>query len=201
MKYVEFKGDNLDKVKEQALEELGKNENEVIIKSEEKKSLLKKTYIIKVYLIEDVANEIKNYLNEILSQMDIESQYEVKLRNEQISIKMFSNNNNILIGKNGKTLEALRVLIRQYIFNKIGAYPYILLDVEDYKEHQEHHLEYAARKIAKEVIKTKQPVVMDDMNSYERRIVHNALSKFDKISSESEGVEPHRHIIIKYKED
>ena len=114
---------------------------------------------------------------------------------------MFSDKNNILIGKNGQTLKALQTMIRQHIYREINAYPYIILDVENYKEKQVKHLEFLAKKLAKEVLSTKQPIVMDNMNSYERRVVHNALTKFKDIDTTSEGEEPNRHIVIKLKED
>ena len=64
-----------------------------------------------------------------------------------------------------------------------------------------NNLERTAKRIAKEVVKTKIDVKLDDMNSYERRIIHNALSNFKNISTTSEGEEPNRHIVISYKED
>ena len=204
MKYVEFQGKDLEELKREALEKLNISENDCVIKVDENKgSLFKgKSYTIKVYTIKDIAEEIKNYLKETLNNMGIdEIQFEVKIREEQISIKMFSNKNNILIGKDGKTLKALQTLIRQHIYREINTYPYILLDVENYKEKQIKNIEFLARRLAKEVLRTKQPIVMDNMNSYERRVVHNVLTKFDKLTSASEGVEPNRHIVIKYKEN
>ena len=75
------------------------------------------------------------------------------------------------------------------------------MDVENYKEKQLKNLEYLAKKLAKEVIQTRQTITMEDMNSYERRIVHNVLTTFKEISTNSEGEEPNRHIVIKIKED
>lgn len=54
-----------------------------------------------------------------------------------------------------------------------------------------------AKRIAKEVITTKVDVKLDNMNSYERRIIHNTLSNNNKVSTISEGEEPNRHVIIK----
>ena len=133
--------------------------------------------------------------------MGISANFELKIREEQINIKMFSDNNKILIGRDGKTLKALQTVIRQHVYREVGAYPYVLLDVENYKEKKINHLEYLTKKLAKEVLRTKQPIKMDDMNSYERRIAHNVLSKFDGLTSASEGEEPNRHIVIKIKED
>lgn len=203
MKYEEFSGKDLESVKKEALEKLNIEEKDCIISTEEVKGGLFKgtTYKVKVYKLNDIAEEIKSFLKETLTNMNIEPTFEMKIREQQISIKMFSDKNGILIGKDGRTLKALQTIIRQHIYREINAYPYILLDVENYKEKQQKHLEFLAKKLAKEVLRTKNPVIMDNMNSYERRVVHNILTKFDKIDSSSEGEEPNRHIVIKIKED
>ena len=203
MEKYTYTGKNLDELKNNAYQELNLEENECLIKvTEDKGSLFKgQSYTLDVYKITDVAAEIKNYLSELLTKMGLETTFETKIRGEQITIKMFSNQNNILIGRNGQTLKALQQIIRQHIFNIIGVYPYILLDVENYKEKCENHLEKLAKQIAREVTKTKQPVIMDNMNSYERRIVHNTLANFKNITTFSEGEEPNRHIVVKIKED
>lgn len=203
MEKYTYTGKNLDELKVNAYQELNLEENECLIKvTEDKGSLFKgQSYTLDVYKITDVAAEIKNYLSELLTKMGLETTFETKIRGEQITIKMFSNQNNILIGRNGQTLNALQQIIRQHIFNIIGVYPYILLDVENYKEKCENHLEKLAKQIAREVTKTKQPVIMDNMNSYERRIVHNTLANFKNITTFSEGEEPNRHIVVKIKED
>ena len=133
--------------------------------------------------------------------MNIEAQFETNVRNSQINIKMYSDKNNILIGKNGQTLMAIQTILRQQVYNKINVYPHILLDVENYKEKKLSNLERNAKRIAKEVMKTKIDVELDNMNSYERRIIHNALADFKNISTTSEGEEPNRHIVIRYKKE
>ena len=75
------------------------------------------------------------------------------------------------------------------------------MDVENYKDKQIMHLERLAKNIAREVRNTKQPVTMENMNSYERRIVHNVLTNFKGVITESEGEEPNRHVVVKPKED
>jgi len=203
MKFEEFEGKSLEEAKELALSELGVEETELITKTEEKKGKLFKgtTYVYKAIKISTVADFLKNKLLDLLKNMGIEAQLETSIRDEQIKIKMYSDKNNILIGKNGQTLTAIQTILRQMVFNELDTYPYILLDVENYKEKKMGYLERDAKRIAKEVLKTKVAVKLDDMNSYERRIVHNALTKFKNISTISEGEEPHRHIVISYKEN
>lgn len=203
MKLEVYEAKTLEEAKAKALESLNVEENEILFKTEEKKGKLFKgnTYLFKAIKIADIASFLKEKLAELLVNMGIDAKYETNVREEQISIKIYSDKNSILIGKNGQTLMAIQTVLRQMVHNEIGLYPYILLDVENYKEKKIGHLERNAKRIAKEVLKTKIEVKLDDMNSYERRIVHNALSNFKNISTTSEGEEPHRHIVISYKED
>lgn len=203
MKLEVFEGKTKEEAKAKALESLKITEEEAYIKEEEIKGKLFKatTYKCSVIKYSDIADFIKNKLNELLNNMNLEVKFETNVRNEQINIKMYSDNNSILIGRNGQTLMAIQTILRQIVHNEIGIYPYILLDVENYKEKKISQLERNAKKIAHEVQKTKIDVSLDNMNSYERRIIHNALANFKNISTSSEGEEPNRHIVIRYKED
>ena len=102
-----------------------------------------------------------------------------------------------IIGKNGQTLKALETLVKAKINMDWHVHPKIVLDVENYKEKRIANLERLAIKMAKEVRQTKNDVILEDMNSYERRIIHNKLANFKGVSTVSEGEEPHRHIVIK----
>ena len=76
--------------------------------------------------------------------------------------------------------------------------PYrFVIDVSDYKENNDLRLERLARKIARDVKFSKVEAKLDPMNSYERRIIHNALSKNKYVTTESEGEEPNRCVVIK----
>ncbi len=201
MELREFEAPTLEEAKNKAYAELGDTE-EILYTTEEKKGkLLKKgSFIVRAIKTSDVADFLKESLTELLKNMDIDVKIETSVRSEQINLKMYSDKNNILIGHNGQTLVALQGVLRQQVFKEIGIYPYILLDVENYKEKKIYHLEHNAKKIAHEVQKTKVDVRLDDMNSYERRLIHNALSNFKNISTTSEGEEPHRHVVISYVE-
>ena len=76
----------------------------------------------------------------------------------------------------------------------------INLDIAGYKSKREKNIMYEAKKIAREVSKTKIDAKLDPMNSYERRLVHTAISDFKHIDTESEGEEPNRCVVIKYVE-
>lgn len=203
MKFEIFEGKTIEDAKNAALSQMNVSESEILFKTEEKKGKLFKatTHIFKAIKISDIQNFLKTKTTELLNNMGIDVRIESSIRDEQINLKLYSDKNNILIGKNGQTLLAIQTILRQIVYNQLDIYPYILIDVENYKEKKISNLERNAKKIAKEVLKTKIDVTLDDMNSYERRIVHNALSEFKNITTTSEGEEPNRHVVIKYKED
>ena len=203
MELYVYEGKDESQVFAKALEDLELTENDILYKKEEVKAGLFKGTNIKFSIIKltDVQTYLKELLSSLLKEMGITVSFEANIREKQINLKMFSDNNPILIGKNGQTLSALSTIAKQAIFNQIGTYPYLNLDVENYKDKQIGHLERLAKNIAREVKATKTPVVMENMNSYERRIVHNVLGKISGIKTESEGEEPNRHVVVKLKKD
>lgn len=202
MKKYLYEGKTVEELKEKALNELKVNEDDLIIKViEEKSSLLKKSAKIEVTTINDILNYIKEVLTEILKLMEIDVKFEIRRREKTISIKLFSDNNAILIGKNGRTIAALQTLVRQIISNEINEKLSIILDVENYKEKRTKNIEYLAKKTAREVAKTKVEAKLDSMNSYERRIVHSVLANDKFVYTESIGEEPNRCVVIKLKEE
>ena len=162
-------------------------------KEEIKKGGLFKSTVYQVTAIshQELLKEIKDYLKELTSALGLEVQFETSIREDTFTITMFSDNNAILIGKNGQTLKALETLCRAKINMEWNVYVKIVLDVENYKEKRVQALERLAIRTAKI------PVALENMNSYERRIIHNKLANFKGISSASEGEEPNRHIVIK----
>lgn len=203
MKIETFEGKEEQEILSNALESLNCTEDDIVYYVTKTKSGILKKETIKLHITkyEDIVEYIKEYLSKLTKDMGIDVSFETKIRDKQITVKMYSDNNKILIGKNGQTLQALTIVLKQVIYNQIGQYPYLLLDVENYKEKQAKYLERLAKNIAKEVAATKNEVALENMNSYERRIIHNYLSENKKVYTESVGVEPNRHIVIKPKEE
>ena len=200
MKTYTYEGKNLEELTLQALKELNVKEDEMLteVKEETVGLLKKKKYTLNVVLKSDVLEYSKKLLKDIVIGMGINDVIIESQRKENyIKLTLHSENNSILIGRNGRTLSSLQNLIRTSISNQIGIFVNIILDVENYKIKQEHNIERLAKKLAKEVLRTKEPITMDSMNSYERRLVHNALANFKGITSNSEGEEPNRRIVIK----
>lgn len=182
-----------------ALEEMKLQENDILFTQEIVKGKLFKSDSYKIIAISktEIMDFIKNFINEIVSNMGLTVNYESNIRENQFNIKMFSDNNAILIGKNGKTLKAIETIAKQKVLNTYDLRVRIFLDVENYNDKRINQLERLAIRTAKEVRNTKVEVTLDNMNSYERRIIHNKLIDFKGVSTVSEGEEPNRHIIIK----
>ena len=178
MKHYIFEAKTVEEAKEKALKELNiAEENAIINVIEEKQGLLKKSAKIEVINTNEIVNHLKDCLNQITNLMNINTNLEVRKREKNIEIKIFSDQNSILIGRDGRTLESLQNILRQVLLKEVGDEYKITLDIENYKEKKISNLERTAKRIAREVAKTKVEAKLDRMNSYERRIVHNALSK------------------------
>lgn len=199
-----FSGKTKEEALEQALITLQETKENIYVfeKGEKKGGLFKgKQVEIEVVTKNDIIKFIKNYLQKLIHDMGIGVNLEVKNRDKSTMITVVSDNNALLIGKNGRTMDALSTILHQVIFTKYGVNFNFVLDVGDYKEKQQEQLIRLAKTVAKEVSTTKIDAKLDPMNSYQRRIVHNALTENKHVYTESEGEEPNRYVVIKAKEE
>ena len=178
-------------------------ENLIIRETEVQKGGLFKSKKVEIEVIEkrNIATEIKNYLAKLLKDLGFNANIEVKMHDQVPTYTIYSDNDALLIGKNGKNLHALSIVVGQYIKKEVGESYKFLIDINDYKEKHERALVRLAKQTAREVASTKIEAKLDSMNSYERRIIHNAWTNNKKVYTESEGEEPNRHVVIKPKED
>lgn len=155
-------------------------------------------YTIEVVKKEDIIEYIKSYLKNICKKMNLDLNLEIREEENIFSVTMVSNNNPILIGKDGKNLNSIQQLLRQSLKNITGIDIKVNLDASNYKAKRVKNFEYQIKNIVREVQKTKVDTKLDPMNSYQRRIVHSLLSDFSNVTTESVGEEPNRCVVIKY---
>ena len=167
---------------------------------EEKRGLFSKKAEIVTYDISDAINYSKEYLLSIVNNLGLSAEIEEKYEDGIIRLTINSENNSVLIGKNGKTLQSMNELVRIALNNKFAKRFRILLDINEYKNEKYSKLIRIAKRIAKEVQQTHIKVDLDPMPSDERRIIHNTLSRYNNIKTESEGSGNKRHISISYVE-
>ena len=191
-----FESDTEENCRLKCLDELDVYNNEILTKEYEEED----KYIMEVVKKEDVKNYIKSYLEKVTTEMGLETRFEINEDEDVFSVKMFSNNNPILIGKDGRTLTSLQALIRQSLSNKIKFNVKINLDASNYKVKKEKFFEKDIKNIINDVMKSKDEIKLDPMNSYKRRIVHSIASEYYNIETESFGEEPERYVVIRYVE-
>lgn len=194
IKVYNYVGQSEDECKLKCIEELDVYACDIITKTVEEEGKVKVDIIKK----EDVINYIKEYISNVAKSMNLEIYLEVRESEEIFNVVMISNNNSILIGKDGRTLNSLQTLIRQSIQNETGFNVKVNLDASNYRAKKVKYFEYDIKNIVREVQKTKMDIKLDPMNSYQRRIVHSLVSNYDNIETESVGEEPNRCVVIKY---
>lgn len=175
-------------------------EDLVYLVTAEKAGLLKKKVIIEVYDLADIIEYAEQYILNVLDSLEIESTVKSKIDDEIIRITIDSTHNPILIGKNGKTLQALNEVTKLAVSNHFHKKFRILLDVNGYKDKKYYHLSKMARRCAHEVQKTKTTYTFDPMSADERRIIHNAVSGMPNVRTESIGEGTRRQVQIIYVE-
>lgn len=202
MNKKKYTGKTKEEAINEALSDYNLTEEELIITEvEEKKALFNKKVEIEVISKKEINESIKEYLLNIVKNMGIEdAKIEFKIR-EGMPIFNIVTEVTILIGKGGRTIDALQVVANQMVLSNINESYKFLVDVDEYKQQKNKRLEKMAKYTAKEVARTGVAVSLDPMNSYNRRIVHSVLSNSKDVKTESEGKEPNRYVVIKPKED
>ncbi|MFU8792543.1 MAG: RNA-binding cell elongation regulator Jag/EloR [Acholeplasmataceae bacterium] len=149
----------------------------------------------------NLALEGKAYLEEMLKPLGVESKMELRTTNEgtEISYSIESDENALLIGREGRTLIAIQFMLRNYLNTFIDGHLVVSLDIGSYHENRKKQLEILATKTAKEVAYTKVAVKLSPMNAYDRRIVHTKLSEWRDVITQSEGEGENRALVIKPK--
>ena len=200
-KYI-YEDKTIEKALEKCLNDLNVNKDDIYYKEEiQKGSLLKASKaIIEVIKKDDIKILINNFIKEIGKYINLTIKTDIYFTDENIKVILDSENNAVLIGKNGKMLNSIQTLLKKYIENEASMNLKVYIDIENYKQKKIENLEKNVRKIINEVLLTKIDAKLDEMNSYERRIVHNIVSEYDFIISESFGETPHRYVVIKYVE-
>lgn len=165
---------------------------------EEKTGLFSRKLVVEVYEVSDAVAFAEAYLINAISQFGIEVKTKTELKDDIINITLDTSRNPILIGKNGVTLQALNELVRLATSSKFKKRYRILLDINDYKEAKYDKVVAIAKRLAKDVVRTKQDITLDPMPADERRMVHNALTGMPNIKTESVGEGAHRAICIRY---
>ncbi|MDX9691561.1 MAG: RNA-binding cell elongation regulator Jag/EloR [Acholeplasmataceae bacterium] len=204
LKRVEFDAKNLQEAEKLAVEMLKIQKDKIkLTVLKEKKGLfgLSSAATYEATPNISLAIEGKVYLETILKNLEIKSRMEVRTISdgEEIHFHVESDENALLIGREGRTLVSLQFMLRNYLNTFIDGHLIVSLDIGSYHENRKKQLEILATKTAKEVAQTKIAVKLDPMNAYDRRIIHTKLSEWRDVITESEGDGEERALVIKPK--
>lgn len=145
----------------------------------------------------------KEFLEELLKQMHFEntSVYgNLEGSIIKLDVKVDENDTGIAIGKAGSTLDAIELLIRKSIDSRANNLR-VNVDINNYKKRRDDKIRELANDTARKVQRSKKSWNLKYMNSYERRLAHEEISKFTNVTSHSEGIEPKRYVVVEYKDE
>lgn len=145
----------------------------------------------------------KEYIKMILATNGVEGFVEKKVRDNNVEFNVDAGDyNGYLIGKNSRNLIALQTLVSAVVnhYYSEEEYKVVLVDVGGYKKRRERNLESMAVEWGKQVARSKDSMTITNLNSYERKIIHNKLSTWKDVTTHSEGEGQERVLIIEYKE-
>jgi spoIIIJ-associated protein len=202
VKELTVTGPTVDEAVKDALTQLNVTRDKVDIRviEEGKKGLLglfgSKPAVVFVKLNYDSVDEARDYLQKVLTEMDIHPEIKVERNGKEVIFKITGEDTSAIIGRRGYTLNALQYLV-QLVGNKnTKQFHTFILDVENYREKRKETLTTLANRLADKAVATRRKVELEPMPAYERKVIHTVLSERRDIRTESMGEEPHRYLTI-----
>ncbi|MBN1498783.1 MAG: protein jag [Spirochaetes bacterium] len=213
MKVIEVEGKSIDDAKKKAAKELGLDyrmlsaDADIEILDEGKTGMfglgISRAAKIRVSInvnTTDIAGEVVSVFTELMRLMDIKAEIsEMHEGAAKVYLEIESSDSGLIIGKKGKTLEAIQFLVNLMVATKTKSEKKIILDIESYRAKRERALKRLSYDIAKKVIRSGKPWTLEPMNPFERRLIHLTLQNNDQVDTKSEGQGIYRKVRISPK--
>lgn len=200
MKVIEVEGKSIDEAVRKAADSLGIHyskirESDIEVLDEGKSGIFgfgvsRSAKIRVTYTIEmsDSSEGARGIVKTILEKMGIDAVIRnVNESENKIYIELESENSGLIIGKKGKTLEALQFIVNMMVNTNARAEKKVIIDIESYRAKRERALHKMSQEIADRVVRTGKPYSLEPMNPFERRLVHMALQNHEQVMTKSEG--------------
>ena len=142
-----------------------------------------------------------DYLEELLDIADLGGDIDIDVDHGRASVAIIPGEDGderelaALVGRDGEVLEALQELTRLAVQARTGSRSRLMLDIAGYREERRQQLTAIAAEAVKSVLASGKPVALEAMNPFERKVCHDVVANAGLVS-ESEGVEPHRHVVV-----
>lgn len=206
MEFIEVSAKTVDDAITEASIKLGTTSDKIEVEVIEKGStgflgIKSKRAIIKARKKNDTVDNIREFLENVFSAMNMEVTIDIKKAEDDkvYEVELSGKEMGLLIGKRGQTLDSLQYLTNLAVNKHSDGYIKVKLDTEDYRRRRKDTLENLAKNIAYKVKRTKRPVSLEPMNPFERRVIHSALQGDRYVETHSEGEEPFRHVVVTLK--
>jgi len=150
--------------------------------------------------LEEQADAVADFVEELLGYMGIYAVAEPVSHRDHMYVDIVGEDEDdmaLLIGRHGQTLDSIQELTRMIVSRRLDERIRVIVDVEDYRKRREERLEEKAREVATRVLRTGDEEILEPMNPFERKIVHDAVAEVDGVESSSRGEEPNRAVVIR----
>ncbi len=165
---------------------------------EEKKGLFSKKVVIECYTTDMIMNYMEDFVRKTLTNMEFEVETVSYMQEGRIYCNINTNNNSILIGKNGVILRAFNLIVKSAVNHEFKKRIELSLDINGYKESRYKKVMAMSKRLGKQVQRTKHPIKLDPMPADERKVMHQTISEMSHLKTESKGEGRNRFITISY---
>lgn len=146
--------------------------------------------------LSSAAERAKSILTEILNYVELPTVVESEAREDHIFLNIISNGSGLLIGKRGKTLNAIQFLVAKILHRELEQPVSVVVDTENYRAKRETNLTELAHQLSNKVKNSKRPLTTGPMNAQDRRIIHLALKEDREVRTKSKGEGNLRRVVI-----
>lgn len=194
-KSIETQASSVDLAVEKALVDLGVSKDKVDVEILQKGGLFSKAKV-RVTVKDSTQDKMADFFNGTLERMGLVSRATVEDKNGTLYVTIAGDDSGVAIGYRGEALDAFQYLALTFLNEQKCDFKKVVVDCENYREKRKETLTALALRLAEKSVRLQRKIALEPMNPFERRIIHSALADSEIATTESEGEEPARYIVI-----
>lgn len=194
-KSIETQASSVDLAVEKSLVELGVSKDKVDVEILQKGGLFSKAKV-RVTVKDSTQDKMAEFFNGTLERMGLVSRATVEDKNGTLYVTIAGDDSGVAIGYRGEALDAFQYLALTFLNEQKCDFKKVVVDCENYREKRKETLTALALRLAEKSVRLQRKIALEPMNPFERRIIHSALADSEIATTESEGEEPSRYIVI-----
>lgn len=194
-KSIETQASSVDLAVEKALVDLGVSKDKVDVEILQKGGLFSKAKV-RVTVKDSTQDKMADFFNGTLERMGLVSRATVEDKNGTLYVTIAGDDSGVAIGYRGEALDAFQYLALTFLNEQKCDFKKVVVDCENYREKRKETLTALALRLAEKSVRLQRKIALEPMNPFERRIIHSALADSEIATTESEGEEPSRYIVI-----